>query len=547
MGNKKEQTLLNRFRLEERLFENTLKSLQQNVLENQPVPILRTILKTLSHRHQQLTDVTHQLTGFLANDALESLFDSMSRISSEFENAELQVSLKETDHHRLPTRSSSAASRQFQQHFCNEYTDFPPVSPPRSQSQQQPLLPIDQTAGSVFSTAAYHLQSAVEASTIPAVTLCSSEPTTIVTCGNPFGTLPTKVPPVHPHPRRQNSAVHHFQNDDRSVAHSLAENTSFVPPKSASVIQLPFDSLAPDRTPLETQSNEINTNSSVPHNSPLAPIQPSAPVLVSRLPNLYQEFNQPLQTPSNFLPVAPTQFNQFRFVPHQQLPHATVSSTASNIAFVQSNQSAALPHTTNNTVFTESLSRPFRDPQLFPPTTITAATSFAATSHPVPTNALSTTIDVSSRPIASTYNPTLQPSTYIPTHAQPPAIKLPPLQLPMFDGDPLQYHDWIYTFKAAVHSNMSMTDTHRPPKFSQWSSQRLNQRLFIQPHLLRSSTCLLISRIGLAMPTISSHLTSQSLKPTHNFLCMMPNPSLPTTRSSKNSLESSPILVSLPT
>ena len=154
MGNKKDQTLLNRFRLEERLFENTLKSLQQNVLDNQPFPVLRTILRTLSHRHQQLTDVTHQLTGFLANDALETLFDSMSRISSEFENAELQVSLKETDHHRLPTRISSAANRQFQQHFCNEYTDFPPVSPPLSQSQQQPSLPIDQTAGSVFPTAA---------------------------------------------------------------------------------------------------------------------------------------------------------------------------------------------------------------------------------------------------------------------------------------------------------------------------------------------------------------------------------------------------------
>ena len=49
MGNKKEQTLLNRFRPEERLFENTLKSLQQNVLDNQPVPVLRTILRNLSY------------------------------------------------------------------------------------------------------------------------------------------------------------------------------------------------------------------------------------------------------------------------------------------------------------------------------------------------------------------------------------------------------------------------------------------------------------------------------------------------------------------
>ena len=198
--------------------------MQQIILDNQPVPVLRTILRNLSHRHQQLTDITQQLTGFLANDALETLFDSMSRISSEFENAELQVSLKETDHH-LPTRSSSTASRQFQQNFCNEYPDFPLVSPP--------LLPMDQTAGSVFPTAACQLQSVVEASTTPAVTLCLSEPTPIVTCGNPFSTLATRVPPVLPQTHRQNSAVHLFQTDDRSKAHPLAENTYLVPPNPA--------------------------------------------------------------------------------------------------------------------------------------------------------------------------------------------------------------------------------------------------------------------------------------------------------------------------
>ena len=462
MGNKKEQTLLNRFRLEDRLFENTLKSLQQNVLDNQPVPVLRTILRNLFNRHQQLTDITQQLTGFLANDALETLFDSMSRISSEFENAELQVSLKETDHHLLPTRSSSTASRQFQQNFCNEYTDFPPVSPPLSQSQQHPSLPMDQTVGSVFPTAACQLQSVVEASTTPAVTLCSNEPTTIVTCGNPFGSLPTRVPPVLPQTRRQNSAVHPFQNDDRTETHLLAENTYLVPPNPASVIQLPFDSLAPDRTPLETQSSLINTNSSpVPHISCLAPTEQPLPVLVSRLPNSCQEFNQPLQAPSNFLPVPPPQFNQIRFVSQQQLQHASVPSAASNIAFVQSSFGATLPPTTNDPVRTERVSRPFPIPQPFPHSSITAATSFAATSHAVPTNAISTIIDGSSRPIASTHTPTIQPSTYIPTHTQPPAIKLPPLQLPMFDGNPLQYHDWINTFKATVHSNMSITDTHR--------------------------------------------------------------------------------------
>ena len=143
---------------------------------------------------------------------------STACLSSEFENAERNRPSSTTN----PKQQCRQApvTNILQQHFCNEYTDFPPVSPPLSQSQQQPPLPMDQTAGSVFPTAAYQLQSAVEASTTPAVTLCSSEPTPIVTRGNPFGTLPTRVPPVHPQPRRQNSAVHPFQNDDRSVAHS---------------------------------------------------------------------------------------------------------------------------------------------------------------------------------------------------------------------------------------------------------------------------------------------------------------------------------------
>ena len=263
------------------------------------------------------------------------------------------------------------------------------------------------------------------------------------------------------------------------------------------------------------------------------------PVLVSRLPSSYQ-FNQPLQTRSNFLPVPPSQSNQFRFVSQQQLPHATVSSTASNIAFVQSNFAVALPPTTNDPVFTES---PFPNPQPFPPSSINSTTS-----HPVRTNAISTTIDDSSRPIASTYTPALQPSTYIPTHTQPPAIKLPPLQLPMFDGDPLQYHDWINTFKATVHSNMSITDTHRITYLQRSVSgpaKDLIKGCSYNPTFYAAALADIEKRFGDADYIVASYITN--LKPSHNFLCMMPNPSLPTTRSSKNSLESSPILVFLPT
>ena len=40
-------------------------------------------------------------------------------------------------------------------------------------------------------------------------------------------------------------------------------------------------------------------------------------------------------------------------------------------------------------------------------------------------------------------------------------IKLPPIQIPKFDGDPLAFHDWIIIFKASVHENTSISQTHR--------------------------------------------------------------------------------------
>ena len=40
-------------------------------------------------------------------------------------------------------------------------------------------------------------------------------------------------------------------------------------------------------------------------------------------------------------------------------------------------------------------------------------------------------------------------------------IKLPPIQTPKFDGDPLAFHDCIKIFKASVHDNTSISQTHR--------------------------------------------------------------------------------------
>ena len=41
------------------------------------------------------------------------------------------------------------------------------------------------------------------------------------------------------------------------------------------------------------------------------------------------------------------------------------------------------------------------------------------------------------------------------------SIKLPPITISKFNGNPLKYHEWINNFFNLVHSNTSLTDTHR--------------------------------------------------------------------------------------
>ena len=41
------------------------------------------------------------------------------------------------------------------------------------------------------------------------------------------------------------------------------------------------------------------------------------------------------------------------------------------------------------------------------------------------------------------------------------SIKLPPLKLQNFNGDPIHFHEWINNFNTMIHNNPSITDTHR--------------------------------------------------------------------------------------
>ena len=41
------------------------------------------------------------------------------------------------------------------------------------------------------------------------------------------------------------------------------------------------------------------------------------------------------------------------------------------------------------------------------------------------------------------------------------SVKLPPITISNFNGNPLKYHEWINNFFNPVHNNTSLTDTHR--------------------------------------------------------------------------------------
>ena len=41
------------------------------------------------------------------------------------------------------------------------------------------------------------------------------------------------------------------------------------------------------------------------------------------------------------------------------------------------------------------------------------------------------------------------------------SVKIPPIKLPNYDGDPMAYHDWINMFQATVDRNHTISDTHR--------------------------------------------------------------------------------------
>ena len=69
------------------------------------------------------------------------------------------------------------------------------------------------------------------------------------------------------------------------------------------------------------------------------------------------------------------------------------------------------------------------------------------------------------------------------------AIKLPPLKLQYFNGNPMQYHEWINIFFSMVHNNISITDTHRITYLQNSVSGKAKDYLI---HAYSCDTCLIL-------------------------------------------------------
>ena len=62
---------------------------------------------------------------------------------------------------------------------------------------------------------------------------------------------------------------------------------------------------------------------------------------------------------------------------------------------------------------------------------------------------------------ASASNANFNPDTQLTNLDYKHSIKLPPLKLQNFNGDPLHFNEWINNFYSMIHHNPSITDTHR--------------------------------------------------------------------------------------
>ena len=77
-------------------------------------------------------------------------------------------------------------------------------------------------------------------------------------------------------------------------------------------------------------------------------------------------------------------------------------------------------------------------------------------------NSSATQIETTNAAVTHSHPQVRSPQTSTADANYPPVcFKLPPIQIPEFNGDPLAFHDWINIFKAMVHTNHSITQTHR--------------------------------------------------------------------------------------
>ena len=450
MVNPKIDTLKNHFRLQECKFEKTSNYLASKLTsEDNNIQRLREILAQLQTIAAKLEEISEQMSAFMTLDDLEPFL----RKSADFSLILIHYADKIDNLTQSgPSRSSTCAP------FERRYEESPsaPTNPASQQQQDFATAPNNTTR-------------------LPQFFINSGQP---VTRAPSQPQLPTHImdmtgPELSRHlGSLDNSHVSTTTHQDPSYTGDIQRNTEFDPEQhdlasEAIPSQICEPHLDNSSVNLPSQRQPLQLNNSVvtlphqqqplsiachlPHHSPSTTatsrivyttnyhlptfdtvltnsVRPSYQVVNSHFPLPHmQSANLQHLPPSSVLPPAEP-LSQFCPSSNHQtfLPVTQPIAAHPDICFA-----------TNTKWITRTFPNPATEcPPMLQPHCINQPIQQSVTSAPIV-------------PVVSTQHPFAAS-----------CIKLPPVQIPKFDGDPLAFHDWINIFKASVHENRSISQTH---------------------------------------------------------------------------------------
>ena len=429
MVNPKQQTLQNQFKLHDIKFTNSSNYLASQLDLNSTPTQLNEILAALKTVASKLENLAEQLSAHMTLDDLEPYLQKSADASILVLHYADKISSRQIQRDNIFLRSNLSDSipgshRHFEEETTRrptEAVDHPHQQNPSASSHDNPNADIlDMTAEQL----SRHLAQSADRSNF-----CADEPP-----AQTFNMEMTDTSQVR-QSRPQQSYCDEYQETPTLPP---TEHQTILPANPTQPLQL---STTVD--PYYTKSHIAYTNNyhQCPSNSSVFAINHTVPAMpTTQNHSLHQgsDANQhfPLEQ-SNLISSQP--IVSAPLVQQFLTPHNLVGSV-----FRPTQTAQASLHSVH-------ASRPTA------PSPYTPATTSLA--FPVqPNSNLYTTAQPVSQPEMLTSHWRSHPP---PQYVSNACIKLPPIQIPKFDGDPLAFHDWINIFKASVHDNTSISQTHR--------------------------------------------------------------------------------------